>query len=378
VSLDLYYRVSVSAGSAAYDLSHDLTGMTIEEDEAKPNLLSVELSDPYKVLSHALQEGMEVEVDLGYAEDHCIIFRGRIYKVDSDFPQEGLPTIKFSAYDKSMDMGLRKRNRPWTEMALSEIVQEIGGVYFNSDVQVDLLGDPRFSGNGIRQQDETDLAFLLRLARRYGAEMFVITDENTDTLHFESQYGIMNADPEFTLYHGRCGASGHLISFQAGSNVSDIQLPRVFSGIEYESGEPTEATTAEIEAVGDTEDLFFDDNLAAFSQKEPERAAQLEALLAAAEAIPAELREELGGQEREPTPGFASQEELDTRAENQFSTSLLGMRGSGTTPGNQRIRAQANIRIADVGGRFSGIWYLSQVRHVLSDQGYLTEIQCQR
>ncbi len=378
MSRDLYYRVSVRAGTASYDLSHDLTGLTIEEDEHKPDQLTVDLSDPYKVLSHALQEGMEVEVDLGYSDDHCIIFRGRIYKVDSDFPQDGLPTIKFSAYDKSMRMGLRKRNRPWTDMALSEIVETIAEEYFDNDVSVDLRGDPQFSGNGIRQQDETDLAFLLRLARQYGAEMFVVTDEDTDILHFQSQYSIMKADPEFTLYHGRCGVSGHLISFQAGSNITDIQLPRVFSGIEYESGERTEATTAEIEEIGDAEDPFFDDNLSSFSKKEPERAAQLESLLAEAQAIPDELREELGGEERQPTPGFASQEELDTRAQNQFSTSIHGMRGSGTTPGNQRIRAQANIRIADVGGRFSGIWYLSQVRHIISNQGYLTEIQCQR
>ena len=379
MSRDLYYRVSVSAGtSAAYDLSHDLTGMTIEEDGQKPNQLTVDLSDPYKVLSHALQEGMDVEVDLGYADDHSIIFRGRIYQVDSDFPQDGLPTIQFSAYDKSMHMGLRKRNRPWSGMLLSEIVEEIAGEYFDRDVQVALRGDPEFTGNGIRQQDETDLAFLLRLANRYGAEMFVITDEDTDTLHFKDQYSIMDADPEISLYHGRCGAAGHLIQFQAGSNVSDIQLPRVFSGIEYESGERTEATTAEVEEVGDTEDTLFDDNLTAFREREPERADRLEALLGAAESIPTELRTELGNEEREPTPGFASQEELNTRAQNQFSTSIHGMRGSGVTPGNHRIRAQSNILIADVGGRFSGIWYLATVRHVLNDQGYLTEIQCQR
>lgn len=77
-------------------------------------------------------------------------------------------------------------------------------------------------------------------------------------------------------------------------------------------------------------------------------------------------------------PGFTTPEELQERAKNQFSTSLRGMRGSGTLPGNQRIRAQSSIGIADVGGRFSGIWYLSQVRHVLNRQGYQTEITCRR
>mgnify|MGYP001001405871 FL=1 len=90
------------------------------------------------------------------------------------------------------------------------------------------------------------------------------------------------------------------------------------------------------------------------------------------------LREELGSEERIATPGFVSQADLDTQAENQFSTSIHGMRATGTTTGNHRIRAQSSIRIQDVVGRFSGTWYLTRVRHVGDRQGYLTEIECRR
>lgn len=378
MSGDLYYRVSVSAGAAAYDLSHDLTTLTVDEEASRPHQLVVELSDPYKVLSHALQEGMDVEVDLGAADDHSIVFRGRIYKVDGSFPETGVPRLTLTAYDGSMRMGLRKRNRPWTDMALSALVEEIAGDYFSGSVVVNLRGDPEFTGNGIRQQDETDLAFLLRLGARYGAEMFVISGDEEDALHFESQHHIMTAEPEITLYHGRCGAPARLIQFEAGSDVGNIQLPRVFSGIDYESGEPTEATTAPVEEVGESEDTFLDENLAAFSEREPDRAAQLEALISAAEGVQESLREELGGEERIATPGFVSQADLDTQAENQFSTSIQGMRAGGTTTGNHRIRSQRSILIQDVGGRFSGTWYLTRVRHVLNQQGYQTEIECRR
>ncbi len=378
MSGDLYYRVSVSAGGAGYDLSHDLTTLTVDEESSRPHQLVVTMSDAYKVLSHALQEGMEVEVDLGTADDHSIVFRGRIYKVDGSFPEAGVPQLTLTAYDGSMRMGLRKRNRPWTGMALSALVEEIAGAYFSGSVEVNLRGDPEFTGNGIRQQDETDLAFLLRLGARYGAEMFVVSGDEEDALHFASQHHIMTAEPEITLYHGRCGAPARLIQFEAGTDVGNIQLPRVFSGIDYASGEPTEATTAPIEAVGEDEDAFFDENLAAFSEREPERAARLEALIAAAEGIQATLREELGSEERIATPGFVSQADLDTQAENQFSTSIHGMRATGTTTGNHRIRAQSSIRIQDVGGRFSGTWYITRVRHVVERQGYLTEIECRR
>jgi phage protein D len=374
---DLYYHVTVTAGGTAFDLSHDLTSLSIDEEGGKPDQLNVELSDPYKVLGHALQEGMEVEADIGATDDHSIIFRGRIYRVESDLPAQGVPTLKFIAYDKSMAMGLRQRNRAFTGVTLSELVIQVAEDYFDN-IEVELVGDPSFTGNGIRQQDETDLAFLLRLAHRYGAEMYVLTEDDGETFYFTAQRAIMESDPEVSLYHGRCDAAARLISFQASGDVSDIQLPRVFSGIDYATGEPTEATTADVEDAGDTEDAFFDENMAAFGAAEPDRADRLQELLAAAPQIQQNLRDELGGVEREPTPGFVSQEDLNMRAENRFSTSVHGMRGNGTCLGNHRLCAQANVRIEDVGGRFSGLWYLSQVRHVLDRRGYQVEIQCQR
>lgn len=130
--------------------------------------------------------------------------------------------------------------------------------------------------------------------------------------------------------------------------------------------------------MGDQDDRFLDENLTEFRQHHPEQADQLEALLDAAVSLQEGLREELGSVERQATPAFTTRQELEERARNQFSTSLHGMRGSGSMPGNQRIRAQASIGIYDVGGRFSGLWYLSQVRHTLNSEGYQTDITCQR
>lgn len=375
---DLYYRVSVKAGSARYDLSQDLTSLLIEEDSGKPDQLTVTMSDPFKVLSHALQEGMEVEVDLGFADDHSIIFRGRIYRTEGDFPTDAVPTHKISAYDKSMQMGLRRRNRRWSDVTLSKVIERIAGDYFGSDFEVNLFGDPNFSGNGIRQQDETDLAFLHRLAATYGFEMFVVSDDHTDTLHCDAQYYIMSGEPEVIAYYGRCDVPQYLRTFQATSNLSDIQLPRTLSGIDYETGAAAELTTADILPAGNQDDRFLDENLTEFRQRYPEQAEQLTGLIGAAGDLQQTLRKELGSTERQVTPTFVSQQDLSEIARNQFSTRLLGMRGSGTLPGNQRIRAQSNIGIYDVGGRFSGVWYLSQVRHQLNNMGYQTDITCER
>lgn len=377
MSTDLFYRVSVLAPAAAYDLSNDLGALTLEQREMQPDLLIVDLSDPYKVFSHALQEGMNVEVELGTAEDHSIVFRGRIYRVESDFPAQGVPKLKLQAFDHSMEMGLRKRNRAWTDQSLSDVVRAIAEKYFRKLV-ISLQGDPEYKGNGLRQQDETDLHFLLRLARQNGCVMFVKAGDMEDELHFVSEHEVMTAEPEVTLFYGRCDVKHSLTSFHSSADLSQIRLPRVFSGIDPETGQPVEAVTSEVREVGKTDDPFFDENLTAFRAKEPVKAAGLEQLLMAASDSRKEVRTALGEVERVATASFTTEKDLKLVASNQFSTSLRGMKGSGTSGGVKELMARTAVTLADLGGRFSGTWFLSQVRHVVNRDGYKTHFECRR
>lgn len=375
---DLFYRIAVSAPGADYDLSGDVTSLWIDEDESRPDLLVVHLSDPFKVLGHALQEGMDVEVELGWADDHSLVFRGRIHQVDATFPAEGVPTVALRAHDNAMKMGLRRRNRPWTDTTLSGIVRRLADDHGFARRDVRLAGDPEFNGNGVRQQDETDLAFLRRLADAYGAETYVSARDAGDELVFLAQREIMTSEPEVTLYHGRCGAAERLLSFEARADVTEIQLPRVFAGVDYARGEPLDPVTAPIDEVGELEDPFFDENMTAFAEREPERAARLRELLGAATAAHEQLVTDLGTVERVTVEAFTTAEDLRTRRENQFSTSINGMRASGATNGNKALHAQASVGVEDVGGRFSGVWFLTQVHHVLDSGGYRTDFECRR
>jgi phage protein D len=374
---DLYYRVGVTASGTAYDLSDDLSSVTVEQHEGEPDALTVNVSDPFKVLSHALQEGMDVEVELGTDDDHAVVFRGRIYKVDGSFPTTQTPTLKLLAYDPSMRMGLKKRNRTWSDMALSDIVTTVASAYFTS-TDVDLMGDPSFPGNGLRQQEETDLAFLRRLASTYGCILYVTAGDQDDTFHFIAQYAAMTMASTVTVYYGRSDVDDRLLSFQSSADAAQIELPRALAGIDYATGQPTEVATTEVQDAGTTDDPFFDENLSAFAAAYPDKAAALSGLLSGAAASQAALRAELGTSVRAATPTFTTEEQQSAQAQNQFSTSLRGMRANGSTVGIRRMTAQTNLDIGDVGGRFSGTWFLSRVRHVLDGQGYRTEFECRR
>jgi phage protein D len=377
VANDLYYRVSVDASGAAYDLSGDLSSFSVEQHEAQPDMLTVDLPDTYKVLSHALQEGMDVEAEIGTGDDHAVVFRGRIYKVDGAFPDSAVPTLQLKAYDGTMKMGLKKKSRPFADMALSDIVNTIAADYF-TDINVDLVGDPQFDGNGIRQDDETDLAFLTRLAAAYGCVMYVRPGDSDDTFNFIAQYNVMSADPEVTFHYGRSDVEHRLLSFRSSADVSDIRIPRTLSGIDYKTGTTVDVTTANIFDVGDDDDPFFDENLTAFREANPIKAAQIEVLLGAAPAVQSALRLELGESTRDGIPTFVTDPEMATLAQNQFSVSLRGMRASGRAVGVKELFARTSTSVEDVGGRFSGRWYVSQVRHALTRDGFMTDFECRR
>jgi uncharacterized protein len=377
---ELFYLVSLVADKVRHDLSQDLTSFTIDESGNQPSMLTIQMSDPHHVFSSSFQEGMEVMVDLGDVEDHAIIFRGHIYKVDQDFPKSGVPTLTLRAYDRSMKMGLRKRNRIWQDVTLKEIVEQIakkGGYGFNT-VKVDEQANPEFKGNGIRQQDETDLAFLRRLAGLFDYEMFVTVTEQEDILNFLYQYNIMKADPAVTLYYDRCGVEYRLLSFQPSVDVSKIQLPRIYAGIDYYSGTPIEKQTKEFDHEIKNEDAYFDENMDEFRKAHADKADQLKEVIDAAAEVQKNLCKELGNVRREPVEGFSTPEILKARAEKQFNSSLQGMRASGTSTGNRKLLAHTCLEILNVGKRFSGKWYLAQVSHVLDKQGYTCTFQCQR
>jgi phage protein D len=373
----LFYQVTVKAASAAYDLSGDLTSLTIEQREAEPDQLTVTMADPDKVLGHALQEGMDVEVALGTADDHGIVFRGRIYKVDARFPGGGVPTLTVRAFDRSMAMGLVERNRVFSDMTLSAVVKQVASAHFE-EVDVDVEGDPGFGKNGFRQQDETDLALIRRLAREFGCVTYATSDDDGDSFHFLSEKTVMTSEPALTLVYDRLDAPDPLVSFESSAEVGKIQLPRVLSGIDGETGDPIDAFTTEAIEPDDDGNAFFDENLAAFRKREPVRAAKLEGLIAAAPSVQKKLRDALGKVERVRAPTFVTRADLHERAKNAFSAGLYGMTAHGSAPGRRKLLACTTVEIGNVGGRFSNTWFLSEVRHVLDGGDYRTEFTCRR
>jgi phage protein D len=74
-----------------------------------------------------------------------------------------------------------------------------------------------------------------------------------------------------------------------------------------------------------------------------------------------------------------NQAEADQMAKALFNAmSLQFIQGEGETLGNARLKSGQVVEIKNLGERFSGLYYLSSVRHVIDTNGYLTHLTCQR
>jgi len=379
---ELYYRIVLrTGGTVHYDLSSDIASMTIDEEAGKPDQLTIRMNDPYKLFSHALREGVEVEVELGWVDDHSLVFRGHIYRVDGDFSRDKVPGLKVTAYDASMKMGLRKHTRSHVGQ-LDAIIKTIVGtyapyLYLNGD-GIQLTPIPRFNGDGIRQQSETDLAFVRRLASDFACEFYASPELFDSSVHFVSHKTMLDRKPDVRVAHERCGVENRLLRFEPHVAADEVELPRRYEGVDLATGERISAAPVDSGGV-DMGDKAFGENLAAYRKEQPSRAQSLETFISdvAAQGYGQKLRDELGGKQPVPLAGLSPAETPDARKDHQRRFSVHGMRASGAVAGEHRIHAQTMIDVLDVGG-YSGSWYLAKVRHQVNEQGYETEFECQR
>jgi phage protein D len=371
-----YWRLEISTGGASYDLSRDLTSFTVEEEDRSPTLLTIQASDPHNVFSHAFQEGVDVEAELGTAKDHGVVFRGRIYHVDASLPLDGTPVLTLKAYDGAMKMGLRKRNRRFRGLDLKTIVTQVARPHFNAPT-VEPAGNPTYNGQGLRQREETDLCFLRRLAGQAECAMGIDPTSDGRQLVFAPPSFFLKRAPSLTLHYGRCDVPNRLVSFDARADVGEISVAPALSAMDPESGALVDVHVPEPVTVPPLEDPLRTENVAAFKQTHPDRGPALDALIGAGASLGKAVRASRGPWQREAIPTFATVPEAAERRAWFPSASVYGMSGSGATVGNRSLHARAPLDIQGA-GRFSGKWYVSKATHTLNRDGYRTEFTCSR
>ncbi|SMF27637.1 Phage protein D [Alteromonadaceae bacterium Bs31] len=101
------------------------------------------------------------------------IFRGRVTGMETEFPEEGPPEIVIYAEDQLQLLRMKRRTRLFADQSLASIAETIASDHGMAST---ITGLSDSSGNWM-QLNESDLAFLRRIAQRFDADVQIVGEE---------------------------------------------------------------------------------------------------------------------------------------------------------------------------------------------------------
>jgi phage protein D len=369
---------SVRVAEADVDVTPWVNSVTVVEDDKQADNVTLTIPDPRLTYADALFEGSVVEVDMGYAEpdEHALMIRALITKVDLAYPDNGVPSLTLKGEDLSIHMGLVERKAVWRNMTVTSIVRRVvsDGGYPFSRVEASLTPDPQVRAEPINQDGKTDLAFLQELAKTYHAKCFVELDEqDNEVLYFIPERRILRLRrPEQLVLRYRTGPNSNLTSFSPSFDSSYIDRWNEITDLDTDGKPVQTGDQPQVETVM----WELDETLTAQASSADQD------LIRRLYSAGAQQKEELQQQftSTRPAVGAVAVErgEIDATAD-QLESRRLGMSASGSTVGTIWLRAKSKVTVMGVNSRFAGEWYVPSVTHKIDANGsYRTDFKCVR
>ena len=281
--------------------------------------------------------GTEVEVRLGYGEPARLtsVLTGTITELSTSFGGGGAPQLELSGYDKLFSLTIGKISDYLEHKPDSDYVKKIARRHgLTPDVTATTPSKPR-----IEQSEETDMAFLAKLAERNDNFTFYVTG---NTLYFGPRH--QDAAPEITLPWG-----GGLTSFAPEVNLANQIAAVEVVGTSAEDGSQIVGRAEQGgEAGRDSGD----------------------------ESGPERLADALGA---EPVlrvrAGVHTQDEANAKA-----LAILRERAQKFLTGNAEciglpeLKPDINVAFEGLGQGFSKTYWISGATHTVSGSGYTTSL----
>ena len=358
------------------DVTPWIDSVSVTEDDRQADSVSLTIPDGRFLYSDALFEGSEIEVDLGYAEasQHALLLRGMVTGIETQYPENGVPTATVKAQDRSIEMALEERNIRWKDRTVTDIVREVAAPYAFAEVVARLSPDPMIDRRPLHQNGKTDLAFLQELANQYHAKCFVeLNERNQDVLYFIPEDGILRTRrPDQLRLRYRTGPGSNLISFSPRFDTTFVDRQTRVNDLD-QNGEPIRSTDRPLpEPV-----VWRLDGERVRQQASVADQRRINHLYTIGTARKAAFQGRL--EAPRPAVGEVAADQTDIESTNDtFPTQRLGMSASGTTFGSIWMRAKAIVSTEGFAERFNGEWYVSSVTHRVDRNGYQTDFRCRR
>ncbi len=337
-------------GAAQNELNADILEIAVEEDVTGADVFRVRIAlatssdGSWNYLDdERFRIWKRVSIEAGYPDRTETIMDGYVTHVEVKFDPEGDSYLEISGMDASVLLDLEEKQLAWANKKDHEIAQTIFGSYGLSYEVEDTVSQHAEAVSTILQT-ETDIRFLRRLAARNGFECYV----RGGTGYFRG--------PDLTSPPQKLLA----VEFGDETNVTGLQL-RV---------DGTPPTVTEIRRIDPMEKLEETAKLEA----SPRRALGAQPL--------DELRSSLpSGKALLRNQASASVREMQGRLRNAYEPASSFVQASGNIDCRTYqsvLRAKRLVTIKGAGATYSGLFYVTRVRHRFTLDGYSQDFEARR
>src|SRR5882724_212705 len=328
------FQVHLNGNELPSSAVADLTAVAVYEDLQGPGMFTLQLHSwdmqQQRVTwadDAAFDVGAAVEIRMGYVDHLETLMVGEITGLELEYRAQDALMLTARGYDRRHRLLRGQKTRSFTQMTDSDIAQKIAqeqGLAANVSATTETL-------EYVLQHNQTDLAFLQERAWRLGYEVMV----KDTTLYFRPY---QHRQPEVLTLD------------------QDTGLQEFF---------PRLSTLSQVDAV-EVRGWDIKNKQAVIGQaRAPGHHTQLPFALGRAVSV---------------TRPVVSQQEADKMAQGRLADIALAyITGEGMSLGRTDLRAGTVVRIAGLGQRFSGPYYLTATTHTYTPaQGYYTAFVVRR
>jgi phage protein D len=337
-------------GEPADDLVPDVVAVDVEEGVDMADVFAVRLAVVVRAdgsWSHVddprFQVWKRLTVEAGYADATETVIDGYVTGVEVFLSGDQEPYLELAGMDATALMDLEDKQLAWPNKKDHEIAQEIFGGYGLSHEVEDTLVQHAEAVSTVLQS-ETDIRFLRRLAARNGFEC-----------HVKGARGFFRGPnlqdpPQKTVALG------------AGDDASLVSVTTRVDG--------TPATAPEVRRVDPVE-----------KQEEVKHLAETPRRRLGADTL-AGLRGDLPDGRvllRRQAPASVTEMEARLRGAYEGATRFVVLEGEVDARAYRAVlRARGLVTVKGIGERYSGLWYVTRVRHAFTADGYTQRFEAYR
>ncbi|HKJ69038.1 MAG TPA: contractile injection system protein, VgrG/Pvc8 family [bacterium] len=338
-------QILVDGSEIPLEVDLDIQEVIVSDHAEGASWFSIHLStlnsdtQEFKYIDEPLfQEGVKVEVKLGYDNNLTSLIHGEVTSLEPMFNMDEAITFRVQGYDSLHRFRRGRKTKSYLEMKDSDIARQIAS-NLGLSAQVE---DTQVTHEYILQQNQTDIDFLMERARRIRYELVI---EDT-TLHFRPA---ANDESEVVTLEYGLTLQSFYPRLNTLSQVSEVQVkgwdPKTKKAIVGTAGSSDAISKMKGSELGAsiTENAFF----------------QTERIIV-------------------ENPVF-TEGEANQIAKGEFNEMTVEfITGEGESVGNGDIRAGEVIELTGLGKRFGGYYYVTSAKHVIDPRGYITKFTVER